>query len=324
MPIDRRQFAGYMGTLGALSALGTVKGAQPESKQPLFVATWNFGLPSCKRSLETLNKSGSMLDAIEAGIKMAESDTSVDSVGVGGAPNAMGVVQLDACIMDGETHRAGSVAGLENFPHPISVARRVKEKTKHVMLVGEGAALFAMDQGFESQEILTQEQRKKWQDWKLEQMALKYPKLAPPPNHDTIALIGMNANGHIAGGCSTSGLAYKLPGRVGDSPILGGGLYVDGEVGAAGATGIGENVMRHCGSFLVVELMRSGMEPTADCRAAIERIAKTDKKKPSELHINFLAIDKQGRWGAAGTDAGYEIAVVTPDIARLEKPFLVE
>lgn len=324
MSIDRRQFAGVIGAMSALGALPSVCISQPQNKKPLFVATWNFGLPSCKRSLETLERSHSLLDAIEAGIRMAEADTSVDSVGVGGAPNSKGVVQLDACIMDGETHRAGSVAGLENFPHPISVARRVMEKTKHVLLVGEGAAEFAADQGFESQGLLTQEQRKKWQDWKAEQFSQKFPKLAPPPNHDTIALVGMNSDGHIAGGCSTSGLAYKLPGRVGDSPILGGGLYVDGEIGAAGATGIGENVMRHCGSFLVVELMRSGMDPQAACRAAIERIAKTDKKNPSELHINFLAIDKQGRWGAAGTDAGYEIAVVTPDFARLEKPFLVE
>ncbi len=324
MKIDRRHFAGYVGALSALGGLSSIGRSQSQNKKPLFIATWNFGLPSCIRSLETLDKSKSLLDAIEAGIRLAEADTSVDSVGVGGAPNAKGVVQLDACIMDGETHRAGSVAGLENFPHPISVARRVMEKTKHVMLVGEGAAEFATDQGFESQGLLTQEQRKKWQDWKTEQWSLNRPKLGVPPNHDTIALVGMDSNGHLAGGCSTSGLAYKLPGRVGDSPILGGGLYVDGEIGAAGATGIGENVMRHCGSFLVVELMRSGMEPMAACRAAIARIAKTDKKKPAELHINFLAIDKQGRWGAAGTDAGYEIAVVNPDFARLEKPFLVE
>ena len=290
-------------------------------KQPLFVATWNFGLPSCKRSMDTLQAKKSILDAIEAGIRLAEADTSVDSVGVGGAPNAAGVVQLDACFMDGETHQAGSVAGLENYPHPISVARRVMEKTKHVLLVGDGAAEFAKAQGFDSQELLTLEQKKKWQEWRIKNQP---GILTPPPNHDTIALVGMDSTGHIAGGCSTSGLAYKLPGRVGDSPILGGGLYVDGEVGAAGATGIGENVMRHCGSFLVVEFMRSGMDPTAACKATIERIAKTDKKKPSELHINFLAIDKQGRWGSAGTDREYEIAVVTPEFARLEKPFLVE
>ena len=323
MKIDRRQFAGLM---GAAAALGVAKQgvASVSHQQPLFVATWNFGLPACKQSLETLNKTKSILDAIEMGIRVAEADTSVDSVGVGGAPNANGVVQLDACFMDGETHKAGSVAALENYPHPISVARRVMEKTKHVLLVGAGAADFAKKQGFESQDILTSEQKKKWEKWLAEQAkAVKAVDNAAPPNHDTIALVGMDATGHIAGGCSTSGLAYKMPGRVGDSPILGSGLYVDGEIGAAGATGIGENVMRYCGSFLIVELMRSGMEPTAACRAAIERIAKTEKKKPADLHINFLAIDKQGRWGAAGTDEGYEIAVVTPESARLEKPFLV-
>ena len=199
------------------------------------------------------------------------------------------------------------------------------EKTKHVLLVGAGAAEFATEQGFESQVLLTEKQNKKWQDWKAQQTKTPSAKLEPsaPPNHDTIALVGMDSAGQIAGGCSTSGLAYKLPGRVGDSPILGSGLYVDGEIGAAGATGIGENVMRYCAAFLIVELMRSGMDPTAACRATIERIAKTEKRKPSELHINFLAIDKHGRWGAAGTDTEYQIAVVTRESARLEKPFLV-
>ena len=326
MEIDRRQFANYLGTAAAIGSLSSGGFANFKGDKPLFVATWKFGLPSCQRSLETLNKTNSILDAIEMGIRLAESDTSVDSVGVGGAPNANGVVQLDACIMDGETHKAGSVAALENFPNPISVARRVMERTNHVLLVGEGAADFAQEQGFNSQDLLTLEQKKKWEEWKAQRQRLPMRARGERavPSHDTIALVGMDSKGHIAGGCSTSGLAYKLPGRVGDSPILGSGLYVDGQVGAAGATGIGENVMRHCGSFLIVELMRSGMDPATACRTAIERIAKTDKKKPSELHINFLAIDKQGRWGAAGTDAAYEIAVVTPESARIEKPFLVE
>ncbi len=325
MEFDRRKFANLLVTTAALGSLSRLGFAKFTRVQPLFVATWKFGLPSCQRSLETLNKTKSILDAIEMGIRLAEADTSIDSVGVGGAPNANGIVQLDACIMDGETHKAGSVAALENFPHPISVARRVMERTKHVLLVGEGAADFAEEQGFPSQDLLTLEQKKKWEDWKDRQRQLLRPRgeRPIPLNHDTIALVGMDSNGHIAGGCSTSGLAYKLSGRVGDSPIIGSGLYVDGEVGAAGATGIGENVMRHCGSFLIVELMRSGMDPTKACRTAIERIAKTEKKQPSELHINFLAIDKQGSWGAAGTDADYEIAVVTPESARLERPFLV-
>lgn len=321
MPIHRRDFTSSLSALAALGVLPNLAQSQESDRSPLFIATWNFGLPACQKSLETLQKSGSILDAIELGIHVAEADVRVDSVGVGGAPNAQGVVQLDACFMDGATHKAGSVAGLEQYPHPISVARRVMEKTKHVMLVGQGAAEFARLQGFEQQELLTEEQRKKWMEWKSKQPA---DPVAAPPNHDTIALVGMDTNGHIAGGCSTSGLAYKLPGRVGDSPILGGGLYVDGEVGAAGATGIGENIMRYCGSFAIVELMRTGMDPTTACKSVIERIARTEKKPPSELHINFLAIDKQGRWGGAGTDAEFQIAVVDSRSARLESPLLVK
>lgn len=320
MRIDRRTFAAGLSAMAAWNGLSRSGLSQANNGRPLFVATWNFGLPACKQSLETLRKTGSILDAIEKGINVPEADPSVDSVGVGGAPNSEGIVQLDACFMDGATHGAGSVAGLENYPHPISVARRVMEKTKHVLLVGRGAADFAKSQGFAQQELLTEDQKKKWLAWKEKQ-----PKPAvSPPSHDTIALVGMDETGHLAGGCSTSGLAYKLPGRVGDSPILGSGLYVDGDVGAAGATGIGENVMRYCGSFLIVEFMRSGMEPAAACKATIERIAKHERKAAADLHINFLAIDKQGRWGAAGTDAEYKIAVVTDQSATLETPILVK
>ena len=331
MRIDRRTFVGGLSSIAALGSFSSdahsydppaviAVGSQSRTNQAIFVATWKFGLSACEQSLETLRQTGSVLDAIEKGINLVETDVKVDSVGVGGAPNADGVLQLDACFMDGATHRAGSVAALENYPHPISVARRVMEKTKHVLLVGAGASEFAKRQGFQSRDLLTDEQKKKWQDWKSKQPA----DSAAPPNHDTIALIGMDAAGHIAGGCSTSGLAYKMAGRVGDSPILGSGLYVDSDVGAAGATGIGENVMRYCGSFLIVELMRAGMEPESACRTTIERIAKHEKKSPAELHVNFIAMDKQGRWGAAGTDSGFEFAVVTNDIARLDRPFHVK
>lgn len=321
MNIDRRKFAAGLSSLTLCSGLARVGNARTLANQPIFVATWNFGLPACKKSMETLVQTGSILDAIELGVQVAEADPEIDSVGLGGAPNAAGVVQLDASFMDGATHRAGSVAGLENYPHPISVARRVMEKTKHVLLVGDGAAEFAQRQGFQKSQLLTDKQRQKWETWKAKQ---PIDDSVPPPNHDTIALVGMDSTGHLAGGCSTSGLAYKISGRVGDSPIIGSGLYVDGDVGAAGATGIGENVMRYCGSFLIVEFMRAGMAPEAACRAAIERISKHDRKAPADLHINFLAIDKQGRWGAAGTDAEFEIAVVTPNSASLHKPSFVK
>lgn len=322
MKINRRQFTSQAAACAAFSSIVGTSSAQDPArdagKGPLFVATWDFGLPACQQALATLRQSNSLLDAVEQGIRVAEADESNSSVGIGGAPNAAGVVQLDACIMDGTTQRAGSVAGLENYPHPISVARRVMEKTRHVMLVGSGAAQFAKEQGFEAKELLTEEQRQKWKAWKASQSSR-----APAPNHDTIALVGRDAQGKLAGGCSTSGLAYKLPGRVGDSPLIGGGLYVDGEAGAAGATGVGENILRYCGSFLIVELMRNGMDPAAACVTTIKRIARREKKAPQELSINFLAIDRQGRWGAAGTDEGFAVAVVNQQSAKIHKPIHV-
>lgn len=322
MNFNRRKFTQSLGTAALCSGLSshlTCKASESATDKPLFVATWDFGLPACRQALSTWQSSHSLLDSIEQGIRLTEADPEVDSVGLGGLPNSAGVVQLDACIMDGATQKAGSVAGLEGFVHPISIARRVMEKTQHVMLVGDGAAQFARREGFEPQDLLTPKAKKKWQEW----LASQASKERKAQGHDTISLLGVEPSGLLAGGCSTSGRAYKLPGRVGDSPILGSGLYVDGEVGAAGATGIGENVMRFCGTFLTVEFMRAGMEPTAACRATIERIAKLDRKPPSELHINFVAIDKRGRWGAAGTDSEFQVAVVTPDQAQLAKPSLV-
>lgn len=230
--------------------------------RPIFIATWPFGKPATELALKTVQGGGSTLDAIEAGIRLTEADETVDSVGIGGIPNADGVVQLDASIMSGPKHQAGSVAGLEGIVHAISVARRVMERTSHVMLVGDGARRFALEQGFPSAELLTGGQKEKWLQWKAKRAA----PADRPPTHDTIALLGLGTNGDLYGGCSTSGWAYKLPGRVGDSPIIGSGLYVDNDIGAAGATGMGENVMRYCGSFLVVELMRQGRSPPGGVR----------------------------------------------------------
>ncbi len=288
--------------------------------QPVFIATWPFGLAACQRSLDTLTAGGSILDAVERGINLTELDESIDSVGVGGLPNAAGVVQLDASFMDGHRQRAGSVAALENYPNPISVARRVMESTKHVMLVGEDAANFAKQQKFATQELLTENSRQRWQAWQAEQA-----RGTPPPDksHDTISLLGLTADGHLCGGCSTSGLAFKLPGRVGDSPLIGAGLYVDGEVGAAGATGVGENVLRYCASFLIVEFMRQGKSPTDACEAAIRRIAAGDGKSPAALSVNFVAVNKAGAIGAAGTDKDFVCAVVDTRSAMLVQPRLV-
>lgn len=319
MNVNRRLF-GILSSLTSVAVAQSARGAMPieGTDGPLFIATWPFGLPACKQSLVSLKAGGSVLDAVEQGIRVAEADTEVDSVGVGGIPNANGVVQLDACIMDGTNQKAGAVAALEDYTHPISVARKVMEKTKHVFVVGQGAKDFAAQQGFEKQDLLTPQQREKWKQWLKEN-----GKEVPTGSHDTISLLGIDAERRIAGGCSTSGLAYKLHGRVGDSPLIGGGLYVDGEVGAAGATGIGENILRYCGTFLICELMRQGKTPTEACIGAIERIARGDRKKPADLSVNFVALDKQGRWGAAGTDESFVAAVVTNQEAKIIKPEIV-
>ena len=291
-------------------------GAEPEPPQgerPLIVSTWSFGKLSNEEALRTLSKGGSNLDAVEQGIMLAETNAPSQSVGLGGKPNAAGVVQLDACIMSGPGQRAGSVAGLEGIRHPISVARRVMEKTRHVMLVGEGARMFALEQGLESVPLNTQPLYEKWRR--------EHPPAKPASpgakDHDTIALLVLGSDGNLAGGCSTSGLGGKLPGRVGDSPILGSGLYVDNEVGAAGATGIGENVMRYCATFRIVEYMRQGMTPADACLATIRHIARVDPKPLKELSINFIAIDRQGRYGAAGTDDSFEFSVTYKGSSRV-------
>ena len=276
---------------------------------PLILSTWPFGKPANEKALEVLQAGGGGLDAVEAGIRVTESDAGNPSVGLAGIPNAEGVVQLDACIMSGPGHRAGSVGALSGFRHPISVARGVMEKTKHVMLVGDGAAAFAAKNGFETGPKVSPGQRAAWKKWKEQQKRAE-------KNHDTIALIMQTASGDIFGGCSTSGWGYKLPGRLGDSPIIGGGLYVDNEVGAAGATGLGENVMRYCGTFLVVEFMRQGLHPQEACLETIRRIARLDPKG-FDLSINFIALDRKGRFGAAGTGTGFEYSVTCPAFSRV-------
>jgi N4-(beta-N-acetylglucosaminyl)-L-asparaginase len=326
MTMSRRKFVSHtaVGLAAASAALSSTRAADSGRKKnsaPLIVSTWPFGKASNEAALKVLSGGGSNLDAVEQGIWVTESDVTNHSVGLSGTPNAAGVVQLDACIMDGPGHRAGSVAAIEGIRHPISAARRVMDKTKHVMLVGEGARLFALEEGLESIEVNSRELNEKW----LKSRA-KVPK-AKPDNHDTIALLILGTDGNLAGGCSTSGLGGKLPGRVGDSPILGSGLYVDNDVGAAGATGVGENVMRYCASFMIVELMRGGAHPADACLETIRRIARIDPKNLSDLSINFIALDKHGRFGAAGTDHGFAYSVTTktssealpnPAIAKLK------
>lgn len=324
-------------SLLATSALAQARGQQLDSEadglprmsealsgrftKPIFIATWPFGKAACERSRDVLAGSGSLLDAVERGIQVTESDETISSVGYGGLPNADGVVQLDASFMDGATQQAGAVAALAGYPHPISVARRVMEQTKHVLLVGEDAAAFAKSQGFVARDMLTAKAREAWQKWRASQSSANNTEA--DKSHDTIALLGLAADGHLVGGCSTSGLAFKLPGRVGDSPLIGAGMYVDGEVGAAGATGVGENVLRYCGSFLIVEFMRQGLTPSAACEAAIRRIAASDRRQPKDLSVNFIAINKAGQVGAAGTDGEFRCAIVDATQSLVVRPIQV-
>lgn len=323
--LSRRQFVTRsMATVAGTSALVRSSAAPMPpiadltDTAPLIVSTWPFGKPANEAALACLKRGGAGLDAIEEGIRVTESDPTNPSVGLAGIPNAKGIVQLDACIMSGPGHRAGGVAALEGFAHPISVARRVMETTPHVLLVGDGARAFAAKNGFERGPKVSPGQKKAWKQWARQQAEAR----RKTDNHDTIAMVALLPDGNVFGGCSTSGRGYKLPGRVGDSPIIGSGLYVDNEVGAAGATGLGENVMRYCGSFLVVEFMRQGLHPQEACIETIRRIARLDPLG-FDLAINFIAIDKKGRFGAAGTGQGFEYAVTSERSSRvLQSPGL--
>ena len=314
----RRDFLKHTTAAAATFSAGC---ASPQSsahlakRGPLIVSTWGFGKPANELALKVLQGGGSALDAVEQGVRLVETSGNT-SVGLSGKPNAAGVVQLDACIMNGPGHQAGSVAGVEGVVHPISAARLVMEKTPHVMLVGAGAHWFAEQNGLEVRD--GQADKANYREWLARQKRPTPGKGDKPENHDTIAQIILDADGNIAGGCSTSGWSGKVPGRVGDSPIIGGGVYVDNEVGAAGATGLGENVMRYCASYQVVEIMRHGMSPTEAGAEAIRSIARTDPQG-MDLAINFIAIDKQGEFGAAGTQANFPYSVTTPTFSEVRK-----
>jgi len=279
--------------------------AKPQNAATVL-STWNHGMPANLASWAVLEAGGSALDAVEAGVRVPEADPLSNSVGYGGLPDREGHVTLDACIMDYDG-RCGGVCFLQGFMHPISVARKVMEETPHVLLAGKGAEEFAASQGFERTKLLTPEARAAWKAWQ------KTSRYAPPiniENHDTIGLLAIDGQGRLAGACTTSGLAYKMHGRVGDSPIIGAGLYVDGEVGAATATGLGEMVIKVCGSFLVVELMRQGASPQQACEEAVRRIAARQDTKTSQ--VGFLALDRHGRTGAFSIHPGFNYALTRP------------
>lgn len=290
-----------------------------KTRKPIVLSTWDFGLKANEGAWEILKSGGRALDAVEAGVKITEADPTERSVGYGGRPDRDGRVTLDACIMD-EFSNIGSVACLEHIMHPISVARAVMEKTPHVMLVGEGALTFALSQGFKKESLLIEASEKEWKEW------LKKSEYKPQvniENHDTIGMIALDANGNLSGACTTSGMAYKMHGRVGDSPIIGAGLYVDNEIGAATATGHGEEVIRIAGCHLVVELMRQGKSPEKACKEAALRIVGITKNRGKDLRdiqVGFIALNKKGEYGSYCIQNGFSYAVQDETGNRMVKP----
>ncbi len=271
-----------------------------------IISTWNHGIQANEAAWEKLRNGGASIDAVEVGVRVPESDPNNTSVGLGGMPDRDGHVTLDACIMD-PTGNCGSVAGLEHVENPISVARKVMTETPHVLLVGEGALMFAEEQGFKRTNLLTESSKKAWKEW---QKKSEYKPIINIENHDTIGLLAQDENGDISGACTTSGLAFKMRGRVGDSPIIGAGLFVDNEIGGATSTGMGEAIIKVAGSHLIVELMRQGYEPEEACKAAVERVIK---KEPNyrNLQVGFLALRKDGSTGGYAIHKGFNYALMT-------------
>ena len=306
---------------GSAAALGTVLAGPAAARGILsrpagakVISTWQHGLQANEAAWNTLGNGGSILDAVELGVAAVESDLTNRSVGLGGRPDRDGHVTLDACIQD-HAGRAGAVAFVEHFEHPISIARAVMERTPHVMLVGEGAERWALENGFTRKEVDLPEVRKAWQEWL---KTSDYKPVVNVENHDTIGMVGVDASGRLAGSCTTSGMAYKVHGRVGDSPIIGAGLFVDGEVGAACATGTGELVIRIAGSHTVVELMRQGMEPDAACREAVHRIMRQNPGL-KDHQVGFLALRADGAHGAHAIYEGFDFALTTDSGTELVK-----
>jgi N4-(beta-N-acetylglucosaminyl)-L-asparaginase len=273
---------------------------------PLIVSTWRHGLAANEAAWAILANGGRALDAVEKGVMVTEADPEVTSVGYGGLPDRDGKVTLDACIMD-EHGNAGAVAFLQDFLHPISVARKVMEETPHVMLAGEGARRFALEQGFETTDLLTESSRLAWRAWVKDTGAKPFFQHGPD-DHDTISMLALDQDGNLSGSCTTSGMAFKMHGRVGDSPIIGASLFVDNEVGAACATGMGEEVMKTLGSFLIVELMRQGATPQEACEEGVRRIIARHEDI-GQVQVGYLAMDRSGNIGSYDIQPWFQYAV---------------
>lgn len=315
--MNRRKFLkkGGRGAAG-LSAVSLVPTAaltacaQDEKKEaasavnkPLVIATWNVPNATAE-AWKALQEGQSALDAVERGTKIEEADTKNQSVGKGGRPDRDGQVTLDACIMDHQGN-CGAVVYLQNITHAVSVARKVMEETPHVMLAGDGAEKFAYEQGFQKENLLTEASEKGWKEW-LE--TAEYQPVINIENHDTIGMLALDQEGNLSGACTTSGMAFKMAGRVGDSPIIGAGLFVDNEVGAATATGMGEEVVKTVGSFLVVELMRQGYSPQKACEEAINRIVKNNPRY-KDIQVGYIALNKRGEYGGYCIHPGFSYRV---------------
>ncbi len=298
-------FSSIAGTLGISSKAFSSNLILKKSNQPIVISTWQHGIPANSAAWEILSKGGKAIDAVEQGVKVPEGDPNVRSVGYGGYPDKDGRVTLDACIMD-ENQQAGSVGCIEYIKHPISVARLVMDKTPHVMLVGVGALEFALNQGFSKENLLTPQTLKEWEA--MQEEFKKKKSIINIENHDTIGMLAIDKNGDLSGSCTTSGLANKLHGRVGDSPIIGAGLFVDNEVGGACATGVGEEVIKQAGCAMVVELMRNGADPEAACKEIVNRINRTNNNS-RDFQVGFLALRKDGLFGAFSLVKGFNYAV---------------
>ena len=313
--MKRRNFLqkAALGSVG-ITALGsslaataaTPKGAKDtqdvpvsNSLLPVVIATWSVKQET-QKAWQSLEQGSSALDAVIAGCAIEEANALGQSVGIGGLPDRDGRVTLDACVMN-EKGDYGAVLCMQNIKHPIAVAKKVMEDTPHVILAGVGAEEFAVSQGFKRENLLTEQSKKDWEIWK---KTSKYKPIINIENHDTIGMLAIDKNGTISGGCTTSGLAYKMPGRVGDSAIVGSGLFVDNEIGAATATGLGEEVLKTVGSYLIVELMRQGKSPQEACEQAILRIIE---KTPNfeDFQVGYIAVNKKGETGAYSIHEGF-------------------
>ena len=322
--LNRRKFLQLSAFTAPLLNAGKVLGTSPkETVKPIVISTWDSGMAVNAAAWEILSNNGRALDAVEAGAMHIENEINC-CVGLGGFPDRDGIVTLDACIMD-EKANCGAVAGLEQIKHPVSVARKVMEKTPHVLLVGNGAQQFALENGFVKEPAtLSADAEKAYKEWlkkseynpviNIENRKTNGP-FAPAffddgnPNHDTMGLIALDKSNNLSGAVTTSGMAFKIHGRVGDSPVIGAGLFVDNEVGAATSSGVGEEVIRICGTHLVVEFMRQGYKPEVACRKAVERIVNRNREKAKTMQVGFLAMNKKGEYGAYAVQQGFVFSV---------------